>query len=1479
MLLDNYKKQSPIIGVAGLGGGINSYIFLSSGGDYVISRSLRFDSGSSAYLSRTFSVSNRKTWTWSSWIKLSSLSGRRFLFSNRTSALNGHANLYFEFDSSHKLRVGEWNSSWSWRLETNALFRDASAWFHIVVSIDTTQSTASNRAKIYINGVEQTLSTSDYPSQNSDTYINQAAEHVINLSNDNASFGDFYYADVHFIDGQALAPTDFGATDTNGLWQPKEYAPLALPATSVSWSTLPSNAAFQDSSGQVNSGTFNNILTDDGNYVRIANNYLDIDMGETIPAGVKITFKFTQSGDDSSSADYALALSTASDYASYTEFSETKESETTTDYKTITLITRKAFRYCRLFYAGGGRVARVYYLNIAGATASERETINYGSNGFHLDFQDTSSNTALGFDSSSTGLNRIETGSVSNGVPVLGSMTFTGHSNAQAANLRDNDLSTLSADGGGLTTSTNMGYDLLIPYKVRKIRTIGAPSNGGSTNDGVFNIQYSDDGNTWTTVTGSNTTHTISAGLGNTDETTIDDNGAHRYWRLYYSSSTGLGGNIWLSSLDMFADNIGANNWFVNNLTATTLTLPGVLSSPNSGSFLSLASSSDFAYGTGDFTWEFYVKRPSTGGGYVIDHGSNGGVVQVISGAKMGYYNTSTGTGGALYQTGFGDVPVNVWTHLAVVRQSGTTKLYKNGTQTASQGDNHNYGAQSVRIGQYGGGGNNYWGGGISNVRIVKGTAVYTSNFTRPTTPLTNVTNTVLLCCQSSSSASAATVTPGTITVNGTVTPGEYTEEDGSGTDSLRDTPTNGTASSGGDLGGAVVGNYATLLPTAPYLPTLSNGNLDVTAPNSTWKLSHSSIGMYSGKFYAEFTVVADPDRIHIGIIRLDDVVYANSLPLVDKSWGFGYVNSGKIRSSYTQGAPTETDANYGATWTTGDVIGIAYDADTQGLIFYKNGASQGATSWTVPPSAGTYAFATSVIDSGTGGTWNFGQRAFAYPVSGYKSLNTANLPTPTIADGSKYFDTKLYTGNSGTQALTMSNSAMSPGFVWLKERSTTGDHELFDTVRGVHKYLESNSTNAESTSTTTLTSFDSNGFTLGSSSLVNDNNVTYAGWAWDAGSSNTTIAAGGLNSSAYNQSQTWSNNIAANTGSVSNPTYAFNGNLTNGADTTASSGSDDRVITATLGLTLSNEYVEVYPNHTYSGYYATIDGVKQTTQYFTSTNGWKIMGPFTGTLTSVSVTNGTESSNRPAGIRGIKVAGKILVDSGVTPPNVPSIASQVRASAESGFSIVSWTGTGANGTLGHGLNTEPELIIVKLRNNTVGHDWSVYSKPTGNTHLLKLNDTPAASSAPTAWNNTTPTSSVFTVGSGDAVNENTKDVIAYCFSPVEAYSSIGKYTGNASDDGPFVYTGHSVAWIIIKRTDAVDNWVIYDVARDTYNIGGRRLYPDLNNAESQNVSHYIDILSNGFKVRSTGGMLNASGGNYIYMSFASNPFQSARAR
>ena len=398
------------------------------GAGYEIERSLRFNASDSSFLNKTpSSAGNQKTFTWSGWIKRAGLGGNGTFFSSANgSTSNPRTDWQIGADN---LSVGFNPSGSSWlTVTTNRVFRDTSSWYHIVVAVDTTQGTNTDRVKIYVNGVRET-SFSGYStfSQNSDLHINSATAHAIGRYE--AGDGNYfpgYLADVHFIDGQALAPTDFGETDENGVWQPKKYDPPALPATSVSWSTLPSNAAFQDSSNQVGSGTFNNILTDDSNYTRIANNYLDIDMGETIPAGVKITFKFTSSSDDEHSADYALALSTASNYSPYTEFSVVKESESTSDYKTITLITQKAFRYCRLFYTGGHRVARVYYLNIAGATASERETLNYGSNGFHLPFTDNSSNAALGTDTSGNNNTWTVNNLTANVPPPSSSFTWSG---------------------------------------------------------------------------------------------------------------------------------------------------------------------------------------------------------------------------------------------------------------------------------------------------------------------------------------------------------------------------------------------------------------------------------------------------------------------------------------------------------------------------------------------------------------------------------------------------------------------------------------------------------------------------------------------------------------------------------------------------------------------------------------------------------------------------------------------------------------------------------------------------------------------------------------------------------------------------------------------------------------------------------------------------------------------------------------------
>jgi hypothetical protein len=195
-----------------------------AGGGYQISRSLRFNSADSAYLNRTpGSAGNRKTWTWAGWVKRSALGTSQYIFESRTGASDTTI-MNFSFNASNQLQVVNYSY---FPLISTPVYRDASAWYHIVWSLDTTQATASNRMKLYVNGAEVTTFGTDNRSsltQNSDQAINQAAVHYIG----GQTYLNAYLADIHFIDGQALTPSSFGEFDTNGVWQPIEYTAAYL---------------------------------------------------------------------------------------------------------------------------------------------------------------------------------------------------------------------------------------------------------------------------------------------------------------------------------------------------------------------------------------------------------------------------------------------------------------------------------------------------------------------------------------------------------------------------------------------------------------------------------------------------------------------------------------------------------------------------------------------------------------------------------------------------------------------------------------------------------------------------------------------------------------------------------------------------------------------------------------------------------------------------------------------------------------------------------------------------------------------------------------------------------------------------------------------------------------------------------------------------------------------------------------------------
>jgi hypothetical protein len=223
------------------------------------------------------------------------------------------------------------------------------------------------------------------------------------------------------------------------------------------------------------------------------------------------------------------------------------------------------------------------------------------------------------------------------------------------------------------------------------------------------------------------------------------------------------------------------------------------------------------------------------------------------------------------------------------------------------------------------------------------------------------------------------------------------------------------------------------------------------------------------------------------------------------------------------------------------------------------------------------------------------------------------------------------------------------------------------------------------------------------------------------------------------------------------------------------------------------------------------------------------------------------------------------------------TITSTVSANPTAGFSIVSYTGTGANATVGHGLGVAPKMMIIKDRTSGA-YNWTVYHVSIGNTRRIILNSTDGQDSADSRWwNNTTPTSTVFTVGIDNGANASGDSFIAYCFADIKGYSKFGSYTGNGSADGTFVYTGFKPAWVMIKQSSgAGEGWEMGDNKRSTYNVITTFLRANSNATESTNTDRQYDFVSNGIKMRGTHGSTNGSGSTYIYAAFAENPFVSS---
>jgi len=224
------------------------------------------------------------------------------------------------------------------------------------------------------------------------------------------------------------------------------------------------------------------------------------------------------------------------------------------------------------------------------------------------------------------------------------------------------------------------------------------------------------------------------------------------------------------------------------------------------------------------------------------------------------------------------------------------------------------------------------------------------------------------------------------------------------------------------------------------------------------------------------------------------------------------------------------------------------------------------------------------------------------------------------------------------------------------------------------------------------------------------------------------------------------------------------------------------------------------------------------------------------------------------------------------------SITSSVSASTTAGFSIVSYTGGGGGKTVGHSLGVAPKMFIIKAR-DTGDYNWSVWhsSLSTPTTARLALNTTAAQANNSSFWNDAVPTSTLFSLGSDGTHNANGTTYIAYCFAEKKGFSKFGTYNATgATADATFIYTGFKPSLVIIKKINASDNWQIFDNKRDTNNPVKNLLYPNLNDDERALSTGFLDLVSNGFKIRTTDAGVGG-GDTYIYMAFAESPFVNSK--
>jgi hypothetical protein len=1352
----------------------------ASGEAFTIDNSLRFDEDRASKLSRTLSSGDRKTWTLSTWVKLSGLdtTDHGEIFNGYDSGSDtGFTAIYFY---NGQFRVAGWSTSWR---ATTQEFRDPAAWYHLVVAFDTTEDAADDRCKIYVNGSQVTaFGTNNALSKDTDYGINGAWVHQVGQDNSASSSRNLsgYLAEFYFIDGTALDADDFGElSSTTNQWIPLDSDDVK---DAVTFGT---NGFYQKYGGTELADSFEDSAT--WNDVFTPSTPLTIDVlivggGGCGPDGG------TSAGGGGGGMRVGTGLSlTAQPY-------------------TITV--------------GAGGVAT--------------EPVTVGASGGDSIFSTITASGGGGGGRGSGGNNGANGGTGGGGAGYASGGGDGGSGNtpttspsqgADGGDGTDNDYSGGGGGGGGVDGVT--GGD-------------ASGANGGHGGNGTFNdyrtgspVQYAGGGggggdcggngargcggyggnggggqggsghspgqNGWAGTDG------LGGGGGGSREGDGGNGGSGIVVIRYLASSAqatggtittyGTGGSqYYVHSFTDVGDNphtITANG-DVTNTQAQKKVGDSSIYFDGTGDYLSIPGSTDWAF-TGEFTIEMWAR----GSAWDADNdvltcygGGGGGGRNSIqfwvfgSSSDLVFYCSSDGDNWTTVSETKAFTN-DTWYHIAVTRDgSDVVHLWVDGaelgTGTAFSGTLWTPTTYNLlTVGAKTHGASQAFTGYMDEIRF-SDTDRYPSAFTPSTTEFTADSNTKLLIHSNwdgglgaDSSGNYNTFTPTNLVA----------------TDQVLDSPTNNWCTMN-----AVDFSSGSLTDIV-----LSEGNLKYTNSTSGWGNARATFGMTTGKWYFEGRKDSGPDAVQMGVCNDFDINQGNGDCSVGSTGGIGAVWDSRGYIYRTGGNDYDPTGN---TYASGDIISCAFDVDTGKIWWAKNGVwhfSGDPAAGTTPKfTASGFNYLTPLANagsvSGTGWTFNFGQDSsfhgletaqgnqddneigdFYYePPSGYLALCTSNLPDPEIALPTDHFETIIWTGDGTSGAMSTTGLSFQPDFFFQGGRSggAGGAHLTYDSVRGFgnNKELTTNSSGAEGAENADeygyVSGVTSDGVTYGQGSLgvssgivyYNTSGAKYVLWNWKAGGAPT------VDNSA-------------------------------GAGNTPTAGS------------------------------VKIDGANL----------------------------------------GSALAGTI-------------VATRLSANTTAGFSIVSYTGQVAAGTIGHGLSQAPELIIAKIR-SSADTWWAGSDYLTSWVYKLILNDTSAEAAKAALWNSTAPTADVFSVGTDGLNGVNGRTYVAYCFHSVEGYSKVGSYEGNGDADGTFVYTGFRPAWLLVKKTSVSGtSWYQWDNKRNTYNETKDTLSPDTNGAEQLN-NIGMDFVSNGIKVRTGGSAGGHSGQTYLYIAFAESPFKTSNAR